>query len=49
MTEFVQSIGRLIIGFTIETGRVLMLLYNTFRQMVIPPYELENTVKDLLW
>jgi phospholipid/cholesterol/gamma-HCH transport system permease protein len=40
-------IGRIIIGFVQEFGRVLVLLSNTFRQMVIPPLEIKNTIKQM--
>jgi phospholipid/cholesterol/gamma-HCH transport system permease protein len=40
-------IGRIIIGFVREFGRVLVLLSNTFLQMIIPPLEIKNTIKQM--
>lgn len=40
-------IGRIIISFVQEFGRVLVLLMNTFLQMIIPPLEIKNTIKQM--
>lgn len=48
MKGFLEYMGALIIGFTAEAGRVLLLLCSTVKQMAIPPYEIRNTVKQML-
>lgn len=47
MKELVSLLGRIIINFTIEFGRVIMLFYDTLRQLVMPPYEISNTIKQM--
>lgn len=47
MTAAIEGIGRAIISFTAETGRVLLLLLGTFRQMVIPPLDIKNIIKQM--
>lgn len=48
MLNFISSIGRLSIRFLEETGNILLLLCFTLKQMVIPPYEIKNTLKQML-
>lgn len=48
MLNLIESIGRLFIRFTEETGSILLLLCLTLKQMVIPPYEIKNTFKQML-
>lgn len=43
----VASLGALIISFTIETGRVLMLLIETVKQMLTPPYEVREIIRQM--
>lgn len=47
MRRAVTSLGRVIIGFTGETGRVMLLLFNTLKQMIIPPFEITNIIKQM--
>jgi len=44
----IEILGRVIIGFTRELGRVLILLSVALKQLVIPPYEVRNTFKQML-
>lgn len=44
----VEMLGRMIIGFARELGSVLILLSVTLKQLVIPPYEIRNTFKQML-
>jgi phospholipid/cholesterol/gamma-HCH transport system permease protein len=44
----VSTTGRLIINFTLETGKLLLLLMDTVRQIIYPPYEIRNIVKQML-
>ncbi|HEC97054.1 MAG TPA: ABC transporter permease [Nitrospirae bacterium] len=44
----VEILGRMIIGFARELGSVLILLSVTIKQLVIPPYEIRNTFKQML-
>ncbi len=43
----IEILGRVIIGFTLELGSVLVLLSVTLKQLVIPPYEIRNTFKQM--
>ncbi len=43
----VAALGRLIIGFTIETGKVILMLSDTLRKMVTPPYDFKNMMKQM--
>jgi phospholipid/cholesterol/gamma-HCH transport system permease protein len=45
---FIQDLGKKTIHFTTETGRVLLLLYQTLRLMLVPPFDLGNIVKQML-
>lgn len=47
MRDFVAALGRIIISFTVETGRVIVLLMDTIRKMFTPPYEISNTLKQM--
>jgi len=44
----IEILGRVIIGFTRELGSVLVLLSVTLKQLVIPPYEIRDTFKQML-
>ncbi|HEB76405.1 MAG TPA: ABC transporter permease [Nitrospirae bacterium] len=44
----VEVLGRMIIGFTRELGSVLILLSVALKQLLIPPYEIKNTFKQML-
>ena len=45
--KFVRNIGSMVIGFTLETGRVLLLLMSTLKQILLPPSELKNILKQM--
>ncbi|NOX20259.1 MAG: ABC transporter permease [Nitrospirae bacterium] len=44
----IAELGRLIISFTSELGRVLLLLCTTLKQIFLPPFELKNTFKQMV-
>lgn len=48
MISLISSMGKIVINFTLETGRVLLLLVQTLRHMVAPPYDIGNTIKQML-
>ncbi len=45
---FVETIGKTLIQFTREVGRVLSLLYNTLRHALQPPYDIRNIFKQMV-
>ena len=48
MIKQVERLGRKIISFSEEFGRILLLLLSTLKQMILPPFEFKNTVKQML-
>ncbi len=48
MLKIIEGIGRTVIRFAETLGRILILLFTTFKQMIIPPYEIRNTFKQML-
>jgi phospholipid/cholesterol/gamma-HCH transport system permease protein len=44
----IENLGRLVVKFTVETGKVLILLLDTMRQMLTPPVEIRNVIKQML-
>ena len=48
MFKLVEFIGRTIINFSEELGRVLLLLLLLIKQLFIPPFEIRNTFKQML-
>ncbi|MBI5638906.1 MAG: ABC transporter permease [Nitrospirae bacterium] len=48
MTKLIENLGRTIISFTAELGRIIMLLLETIKQTFIPPYEIRNTFVQML-
>jgi len=48
MLRLIELIGRTIIRFSEELGRILILLSLTVRQMLLPPYEVRNTFRQML-
>lgn len=48
MLKIIEVIGRTIIGFAETLGKILILLSVTARQMILPPYEIRNTFKQML-
>lgn len=48
MLRPIELVGRTIIRFSEELGRILILLALTVRHMLLPPYEARNTFKQML-
>ena len=48
MFKFIELIGRTIINFSEDFGRVLLLLFSLLKQLFIPPFEIRNTFKQML-
>jgi phospholipid/cholesterol/gamma-HCH transport system permease protein len=48
MLQIIEIIGRTVIRFAENLGRILILLSMTLRQLVFPPYEIRNTFKQML-
>lgn len=44
----VETIGKTLIQFTREVGRVLSLLYNTLRHALHPPYDIKSILKQMV-
>lgn len=47
MRSLIESIGNVVIGFTKEAGAILLLLCSTFKQMLMPPFDLRNTARQM--
>ena len=48
MIKFIERVGKKIIVFSEELGRILLLLFSTLKQMILPPFEIKNTVRQML-
>ncbi|KPK45442.1 MAG: ABC transporter permease [Nitrospira bacterium SM23_35] len=48
MLKIIEIIGRTVIRFAENFGRILILLFLTIKQLLFPPYEIRNTVKQML-
>jgi phospholipid/cholesterol/gamma-HCH transport system permease protein len=48
MLKIIEIIGKTVIRFAETLGKILILLSVTIRQMIIPPYEIRNTFKQML-
>ena len=48
MIKYIELLGKKIIDFSEEFGRILLLLLSTLKQMILPPLEIKNTVKQML-
>lgn len=48
MLKLIELIGRTIIRFSEETGKILILLFMTIKHLFMPPFELRNTFKQML-
>ena len=44
----VESLGRYIIAFTEELGSVLLLLSSTVKQIIVPPLEMKNILRQMV-
>jgi phospholipid/cholesterol/gamma-HCH transport system permease protein len=45
---FIEDLGKKTIRFTTETGRLLLLLVQTLKQIPVPPLGIKNIVKQML-
>ncbi|NIR14710.1 MAG: ABC transporter permease, partial [Desulfobacterales bacterium] len=48
MREFIRILGSITLNFLTETGRVMLLLLYTLRQLVTPPYDLKLMIKQMM-
>jgi phospholipid/cholesterol/gamma-HCH transport system permease protein len=48
MFKFIELIGKTIINFSEEFGKVLVLLFSLIKQIFIPPFEIRNIFKQML-
>jgi len=48
MFRIIEIVGRTIMSFSEELGRVLILLFQTMRQLLRPPLEIRNTFRQML-
>ena len=46
--KFVELVGRYIIAFTEELGSVLLLLCSTIKQVIMPPLEMKNILRQMI-
>ena len=48
LIKFIERVGKKIIIFSEELGRILLLLSSTLKQMILTPFEIKNTVRQML-
>jgi phospholipid/cholesterol/gamma-HCH transport system permease protein len=48
MLKVIEIIGRAVIRFAENLGRILVLLFLTVRQLIFPPFEVRNMFKQML-
>jgi len=48
MFKLIEIMGRTIISFSEETGKILVLLMQSIKQLFLPPYEVRSTFKQML-
>lgn len=48
MLRLIEFIGSYITVFAGELGRILLLLCSTIKQMILPPFEIRNTFKQMV-
>jgi len=48
MLKIIEIIGRTVIRFAEDLGKILVLLLLTVRQLILPPFEVRNTFKQML-
>lgn len=48
MTRALEKLGKTVMVFTEEFGRIIVLLVATFRQTLMPPFEVKNTFGQML-
>jgi phospholipid/cholesterol/gamma-HCH transport system permease protein len=47
MINLIRRLGELLIGVAEGTGRILVLLFQTLKQLVLPPFDVRNVVKQM--
>jgi ABC-type transporter Mla maintaining outer membrane lipid asymmetry permease subunit MlaE len=48
MLRIIELIGKVIIDFSEGLGEILILLFLTIKQLILPPLEIRNTFKQML-
>lgn len=48
MFGFIELIGRIVVKFSEELGRIMLLLCSTIKQLLLPPFELKSTFKQIV-
>ncbi len=48
MLKLIEIIGRTLIGFSEELGRILILLFLTIKQLLLPPPEMKSIVRQMV-
>lgn len=48
MTIIIERLGKILIDFTNGLGRILLLLVDTLKHILLPPFEVRNTFKQML-
>jgi phospholipid/cholesterol/gamma-HCH transport system permease protein len=48
MVRLIELLGHYITVFAEELGSLLLLFYSTIKQMILPPFEIRNTFKQML-
>ncbi|MDA8086961.1 MAG: ABC transporter permease [Nitrospiraceae bacterium] len=48
MTRFIEALGSRIIRFTAVMGSMLLLFAETLKELLLPPYEIKNTFKQVM-
>ena len=48
MLKIIELLGKLIIRFAEDLGRILILLFLAFKEILRPPFEIRNTFKQML-
>jgi phospholipid/cholesterol/gamma-HCH transport system permease protein len=48
MLKIIEIIGRAVVRFAENLGRILILLFLTVRHLIFPPFEVRNTFKQML-
>ena len=48
MLRLIEFLGHYITAYAEELGRILLLFYSTIKQMIMPPFEVRDTFKQML-
>lgn len=46
--NFIETLGKYIITFTEELGKILLLFFSTLRQVFTPPFEIRNILRQMV-